>query len=77
MEILKNENLVSFDSVDAFIPFLKKCEDLPIYDTILFPFNNKGKKILYLKMSLAIWPIALNDKSDKRLEELSALTTDI
>jgi DGQHR domain-containing protein len=57
-----------------FETYLSKCKHLKLNDTIRYPFNNKGKKILYLDMSLAIWPYESSNDKDNRFEELKELT---
>lgn len=72
-EILEKENLTVFENKEVFIKYLLKCKDLKVYDNIRYPFNNKGKKILYLEMSLLIFPPDISDLKDKRKQELSEL----
>lgn len=73
VDILQNENLNNFDTENIFLPYLKSCKKLDITNTIYFPFNNKGKRILYLEMSLAIYPAKIGDEKDKRVEDLNLL----
>ncbi|WP_348797427.1 hypothetical protein [Flavobacterium adhaerens] len=71
VEIIEEENILNFNSIDVFLPFLNKCKNIKVNDTVRFPFNNKGKRILYLEMSLAIYP-PIND-NDSRVKELNIL----
>lgn len=75
VEILEKEQLNKFDSEVVFENYLNSANDLKISDTIRYSFNNTGKKILYLDLSLSIWPLnlVLNPK-DTRKVELDKLT---
>lgn len=72
-DILEKED-VDVTNSEGFKKYLKKCKNLKLENTILYPFNNKGKKILYLNMSLAIWPPNPTDIKDNRLIELRKIT---
>lgn len=74
VDILEIENLNDCKNAQVFITYIEKCKHLNVYDTIRYPFNNKGKKILYLDMSLAIWPHNPTDTKDNRLSELKEIT---
>lgn len=50
---------------------LSPAKEFRIDDTVRYPFNNRGKKILYLDLSLAIWPAAIYN--DNRIIELKLL----
>jgi DGQHR domain-containing protein len=75
VEILKEYNSEK-TSTAHFEKYLEKCKSLKPENKIRYPFNNKGKKILYLDMSMCIWPYNPNDPKDKRLDELKEITTD-
>ncbi|MDF1517356.1 MAG: DGQHR domain-containing protein, partial [Lutibacter sp.] len=75
VDILQEQN-IKINSTSVFEPYLNKCKGLKLNDGIRYPFNNKGKKILYLDMSLAIWPFDPNDNKDNRLNELKEITAD-
>jgi DGQHR domain-containing protein len=75
VEILQEQN-VEITNTEHFDKYLEKCKSLKLDNTIRYPFNNKGKKILYLDMSLAIWPHNPNNNKDNRLIELKEITTD-
>jgi DGQHR domain-containing protein len=75
VDILQDQN-IEITSTEHFEKYLKKCENLKLNNTIRYPFNNKGKKILYLDMSLAIWPHNPNNNKDNRLIELKEITAD-
>ena len=73
-ELLEKEIKKPITEIDIFLPHLLKIKDIPVYDTVRYPFNNKGKKRLYLEMSLAIWPYDPTNERDLRLKELKELT---
>jgi len=75
VEILQEQN-IEITSTEHFEKYLQKCKSLKLDNTIRYPFNNKGKKILYLDMSLAIWPYNPNNSKDNRLIELKEITAD-
>ncbi|MFY7732398.1 MAG: DGQHR domain-containing protein [Bacteroidia bacterium] len=75
VEILQEQN-TEITTAEHFEKYLQKCKSLKLDNTIRYPFNNKGKKILYLDMSLAIWPHNPNNNKDNRLLELKEITTD-
>jgi len=60
-------------SIGFFKNILKKANNLDIADYTRYSFNNRGKRILYLDLSLAIWPPKKGDNNDKRQEELTEL----
>lgn len=63
------------DSINKafFIGFLKKASDLDFSNQQLFPFSTKGKNILYLSLSLAIWKNIESGKKDDRKNKLDEL----
>lgn len=66
-EIMIHDDVKDF-STKVFLPYISKLTDIPFGDTEQFPMSNKGKKILYNTMSLAIYPATSND--DARIKEL-------
>lgn len=75
VDILREQN-IEITSTEYFEKYLLKCKNLKLENTIRYPFNNKGKKILYLDMSLCIWPHNPTDSEDNRLIELKEITDD-
>jgi hypothetical protein len=73
VDILEVGGINQFDSIDIFVPYLEKCKNIDFGNTNLYTFNNRGKKILYLTMSLAIFPSNLDNPKDDRKQELSML----
>lgn len=73
VDILEKEKLTEFNSINVFTPFLDKCKKIDFGNTNLYTFNNRGKKILYLSMSLAIWETNKLDSQDNRYKELMEL----
>lgn len=76
VDILETVGSNEFNSIDDFIPYLEKCKNIDFGNTNLYTFNNRGKKILYLTMSLAIFPPNLNNSKDKRKQDLSELLSE-
>lgn len=66
--ILINERGLNIEKVDVYKEFLIRAKEINFSDVKSFSFNNRGKKYLYLKMSVLIWPPSNND--DPRLKEL-------
>lgn len=73
VEIISSNQIRVFTNPSVFMPYLEKCKDLPIGNTVRYSFNNRGKRILYLDMSLAIFPPLQNNPKDNRLQELQQL----
>ena len=72
-DIVKKFKLQVFDE-ETFNRFLLTCSNLRIDDTTRYTFNNRGKKILSLDMSLAIFPPDYNlNPKDNREAELRSL----
>lgn len=71
IDILEREKKNDADLIILYENYLKKAADLNIGDTNRYSFNNRGKKYLYLDMSLKIWPA--DSKDDNRLQELRDL----
>lgn len=62
------------ESIESYMNFLSKASKLRIKEISRYSFNNRGKRLLYLDMSLSIWPPDQNvNGKDVRLEELAAL----
>ncbi len=57
------------DKVDIYIEYLQHCSHLNFEDQQRYPFTSISKTILYLDMSLAIWPAKDNDSRIERLRE--------
>ena len=73
VEILQEKNITEINA-SYFESYLNNCKSLKLDNTIRYPFNNKGKKILYLDMSLSIWPFNYINPKDNRLKELKEIT---
>jgi len=71
IDILEIENNGEIVDVGYFSKFLNEAKGLDYSDVNYFSFNNRGKKYLYLEMSLAIWKPKTRD--DKRVLELQKL----
>lgn len=72
LEILEHENpKADCDYSIFFEKHMNKSKSINIQDVSRYSFNNRGKKFLYLDMSLAIYPPTQNN--DKRLKELALL----
>ena len=56
------------DKVDTYDFYLRKCIDIDFTNELRYPFGSKTKTILYLDMSLRIWPPKSN--SDERIRKL-------
>lgn len=74
VDILETEGARVDLSQEFFENYLSRAKHLNISDVNRYSFNNRGKKYLYLDMSLAIWPpdYSLNLK-DTRVKELLEL----
>ena len=59
---------------DDFDAVLSRASNLEVANTSRYSFNNRGKKFLYLDLSLAIWPA--DNKNDPRVIELTKLESD-
>ncbi len=74
VDILSEKEIVNdLKDTKIFIEYLVKAKHLNIGDITKYSFNNRGKRILYLDMNLAIWPPKLGDKNDDRKEQLDNL----
>lgn len=73
VDILQVEKINKVDNIDVFDPYLQKCKNIDFGNTNLYTFNNRGKKILYLTMSIAIFPPHFGDLKDLRKQELNGL----
>lgn len=71
IEILQEIKIDSFENTEIFDDYLLKCRHLNISDINRYSFNNRGKRYLYLDMSLAIWKTT--DFNDNRHIELKKL----
>ena len=73
VDILSESKLERIDAAAPYEEYLAKCELIDFTDQKRFPFANKSKNILYLDMSLHIWPhdpVNLKDKRKEKLDEL-------
>ena len=74
VDILDENREIITDFQGTFNKYLKKARYLEINKINRYSFNNRGKKFLYLDMSLAIWPPDyLKNPKDKREQELREL----
>ena len=66
VDILRNENINSFKA-DTFNSFFNRVGNIDFADTSIFPMSTKGKRILYLTLSLEIYPdqISVNQKKNE------------
>ncbi|MFV5703056.1 DGQHR domain-containing protein [Flavobacterium sp. XS2P12] len=71
VDILFKEKIADKATVVFYETILNSARNLKIDDTMRYPFNNRGKKILYLDLSVAIWPPSELD--DIRLTQLKSL----
>lgn len=71
VEILKQDQIKEFGR-ETFVPYIQKLESIDFSNTEKFPMSTRGKKILFLTMSLNIFP-AINSE-DERLKDLEELT---
>ena len=71
VDILYVENPTKIDNLDIFKKYLQLATNLKIDDVSRYSFNNRGKKFLYLDMSILIFPP--KSAADKRLKELNDL----
>lgn len=74
VEILERESPQTFER-DTFTPYINKLVNIDFGDTVKFPMTTKGKKIAYLTMSLAVFP--LSGLSDNRKKDLLKAENDI
>lgn len=72
VDLLETLHVTDFTE-QVFLQYLDVCKHLKVTDTVRYSFNNRGKRILYLDMSLAIFPVNYNNPKDKRQEELRDL----
>jgi DGQHR domain-containing protein len=74
VDILKKLKNEENEKIDSYVAFIKKASWLNIKDISRYSFNNRGKKLLYLDLSISIWPPDKNLNSiDDRIDELNAL----
>ena len=71
-EILEKESPNNSQLIDRnfYATFLSKAKELNFADQRRYPFSTKGKNILYLDISIAIFPIDKLNSSDNRLKRL-------
>lgn len=67
VEIIYRERLSSFNS-ETFIGYVSSLKNIQFGDTNMYPMSTKGKRILYLSMSLAVYPAT--DNTDERISKL-------
>lgn len=74
VDILRENTISNPILTFEFDEYLNKASKLDIGDVNRYSFNSRGKKYLYLDMSLAIFPLGYkNSKKDNRREELLSL----
>lgn len=74
VEILEENKGNEVADNKKFTIYLKRAKDLKISDITRYSFNNRGKRILYLDLSLSIWPPDyLKNPKDGREKEVSEL----
>ena len=70
VEILRKENIVEFEN-NTFAEFIEKFKDIDFGNSATFPMSTKGKRILFLSLSLKIYPEKEeNDRRDSELQKL-------
>lgn len=70
VEILSKESILVFDN-ESFVPYLKRITDIQFDNTDKFPMSTRGRYILYLTLSLAVFPAdSPNDERVSRLREI-------
>lgn len=70
VEILKRNKIDIFNS-NTFVPYIEKLQFIDFSDTEKFPMSTKGRNILYLTMSLNVFPaLGNNDERITKLQEL-------
>ena len=70
VDILKCNQIITFNS-DTFVSYIQKIQSIDFSDTEKFPMSTKGRNILYLTMSLNVFPaLGNNDERMIKLEEL-------
>ena len=70
VEILKRNKIDTFNS-NTFVPYIEKLQFIDFSDTEKFPMSTKGRNILYLTMSLNVFPaLGNNDERITKLQEL-------
>lgn len=70
VEILFKETIHVFDN-ESFIPYIKRITDIQFDNTDKFPMSTRGRNILYLTMSIAVFPAeSPNDERVSRLREI-------
>lgn len=74
VEILYRERLSTFD-YETFIGYVSSLKNIQFGDTNMYPMSTKGKRILYLSMSLAVFPAT--DNTDERISKLEIEKTKI
>ncbi len=70
-EIIEKDKINSFGK-DTFDHYFEKQKNIDFSDVEKYPMTSNGKKILYLTMSLAIFPdVDANDERRRKLQELT------
>lgn len=70
VEILFKENIIVFSN-ESFIPYIKRITDIQFNNTDKFPMSTRGRSILFLTMSIAVFPAeSPNDERVRRLREI-------
>lgn len=74
-EILDKENINENNMQNIFTEKLSLITNISFSDTVRYSFNNNGKKILQLELSLKMYPKLKGDLNDKRTEQLKELVS--
>lgn len=74
VEILQEEEIDSF-TVDTFDSYLSRIGNIDFSDTSTFPMSTNGKRILYLTLSLEIYPKQI--KAGQKEKELQRLIKEL
>ncbi|OAV73661.1 DNA phosphorothioation-associated DGQHR protein 1 [Bacteroidales bacterium Barb6] len=75
VDILHDSQKINQFDNETFEPVVAKLNTINFADTSIFPMSTKGKKVLYISMSLAIFPTLQGH--DNRKEELDYLIREI
>lgn len=74
VDILEDKQIKTFNN-NTFVTYIQKIQFIDFSDTEKFPMSTKGRKILYLTMSLEVFPATNND--DERIITLEELNNKV